>query len=438
MPSEPSLLDDLLLLYEADELQALDETQKLLRIRALHDFRWWGRPNQHEPQHENWRLWLILGGRGSGKSRTGAEWVKKRIRYANRPLRVALVGPSLQETRAVMVEGDSGLLSVHEYDDEPPAFLPTKREIVFANGSIAQLFSADSPDSLRGPQFHLAWCDELAKWRYAEEAWNMLQFALRLGERPQQTVTTTPRPLRLLKSLMQDSQTVLTRTPTLDNAGPLAPSFFLELERIYGGSKLARQELHGELIDDDPDALFSRGLIDQHRRKDAPPLSRIVVAVDPPVSSSLRSDACGIICAGLAEDGRAYVLDDHTMQGVSPTHWARKAIALYHARRADAIVAEVNQGGDLVTEVLRNIDPSVPVRPVRANRGKFLRAEPVAALYEQGRVSHVGAFPELEDEMCSLTLKQTGTLSPDRLDALVWALTELLLRQTGEPRIRSL
>jgi phage terminase large subunit-like protein len=293
-------------LYEADELQALDETQKPLRLRALHDFTNWGRPNQHEPRHEDWRLWLILGGRGSGKSRTGAEWVKQRIRYANRPLRVALVGPSLQETRAVMVEGDSGLLSVHEYDDEPPAFLPTKREIVFANGSIAQLFSADSPDSLRGPQFHLAWCDELAKWRYAEEAWNMLQFALRLGDRPQQTVTTTPRPLRLLKSLMQDSQTVL------------------------------------------------------------------------------------------------------------------------------------NQGGDLVTEVLRNIDPSVPVRPVRANRGKFLRAEPVAALYEQGRVSHVGAFPELEDEMCSLTLKQTGTLSPDRLDALVWALTELLLRHMGEPRIRSL
>jgi len=196
-------------LYEADELQALDETQKPLRLRALHDFTNWGRPNQHEPRHEDWRLWLILGGRGSGKSRTGAEWVKQRIRYANRPLRVALVGPSLQETRAVMVEGDSGLLSVHEYDDEPPAFLPTKREIVFANGSIAQLFSADSPDSLRGPQFHLAWCDELAKWRYAEEAWNMLQFALRLGDRPQQTVTTTPRPLRLLKSLMQDSQTVL-------------------------------------------------------------------------------------------------------------------------------------------------------------------------------------------------------------------------------------
>jgi phage terminase large subunit-like protein len=417
--------------------QLLKETQKEHQLRTLNDFTWWGRPVQFEPTQDDWRLWLILGGRGSGKSRTGAEWIKRRIRYANYPLRVALVGPSLQETRAVMVEGDSGLLSVHAYDDERPAFLPSKREIIFANGSIAQLFSADSPDSLRGPQFHLAWCDELAKWRYADEAWNMLQFALRLGERPQQTVTTTPRPLRLLKSLMEDSQTVLTRSRTIDNAGPLAPSFFSELRRIYGGSRLERQELHGELIDDDPHALFQRQLIDKHRRRIAPPLSRIVVAVDPPVSASRRSDACGIVCAGLGEDKRGYVLDDHTIQGLSPSHWAGRAIALYHARHADAIVAEVNQGGNLVTEILRNIDASVPVRPVRATRGKFLRAEPVAALYEQGRVSHVGAFAELEDEMCSLTLAE-GKGSPDRLDALVWALTELLLRNAGRPRIRSL
>jgi phage terminase large subunit-like protein len=419
--------------------QVLQETEKQHQLRTLHDFRNWGRPGQLEPPHEDCRLWLILGGRGSGKSRTGAEWIKQRIRYANYPLRVALVGPSLQETRAVMVEGDSGLLSVHAYDDEPPAFLPTKREIIFGNGSIAQLFSADSPDSLRGPQFHLAWCDELAKWRYAEEAWNMLQFALRLGERPQQTVTTTPRPLRLLKLLMQDSQTVLTRSRTLDNAGPLAASFLAELRRIYGGTRLARQELNGELIDDDPNALFNRQLIDEHRRKFAPPLCRIVVAVDPPVSASGRSDACGIVCAGLGEDERGYVLDDQTTQGLSPSNWAQKAIALYHARQADVIVAEVNQGGNLVTEVLRNIDPSVPVRPARATRSKFLRAEPVAALYEQGRVSHVGVFAGLEDEMCSLTLSPTGGRSPDRLDALVWALTDLLLRRSAiEPRVRSL
>jgi phage terminase large subunit-like protein len=416
--------------------QMQQSIERKLQLRILHDFVPWGRNEQFEPGHDDWRLWLVLGGRGSGKSRTGAEWIKRRIRYANYPLRVALVGPSLQETRAVMVEGESGLLSVHAYDEERPAFLPSRREIIFANGTIAQLFSADSPDSLRGPQFHLAWCDELAKWRYAEEAWNMLQFALRLGERPQQTVTTTPRPLRLLKSLMQDSQTVLTRSRTLDNAGPLSQSFLSELHRLYEGTRLARQELDGEIVDDDPNALFQRDMIERHRVRAAPPLSRIVVAVDPPVSASKRSDACGIVCAGLAEDRRAYVLDDQTTQGQSPTHWARKAIALYHARQADAIIAEVNQGGNLVTEVLRNIDPSVPVRPVRANRGKFLRAEPVAALYEQGRVSHVGAFADLEDEMCSLALDGEG--SPDRLDALVWALTELLLRGLQRPRIRVL
>jgi phage terminase large subunit-like protein len=414
----------------------LKRTKRDHLTRLLLDFNCWCRPNQIEPPHEDWRLWLILGGRGSGKSRTGAEWIKQRIRYASHPLRVALVGPSFQETRAVMVEGESGLLSVHAYDDSRPSFLPSKREILFPNGTIAQLFSADSPDSLRGPQFHLAWCDELAKWRYAEQAWNMLQFALRLGERPQQTVTTTPRPLRLLKDLMQDTQTVLTRSPTSDNRGPLAPSFFRELQRLYGGTKLARQELMGELIDEDPDALFSRDLIDRYRLKAAPPLTRIVVAVDPPVSASKRSDACGIVCAGIDEEERAYVLDDHTKQGLSPSQWAKKAIALYHARKADAIVAEVNQGGNLVMEVLRNIDPTVPVRNARAARGKFLRAEPVAALYEQGRVSHVGAFPELEDEMCSLTLKPAGGTSPDRVDALVWALTDLLLRRSHRPRVR--
>jgi phage terminase large subunit-like protein len=418
--------------------QVLEATSRAHLRLILNDFPWWGRAEQFEPPGEAWRLWLILGGRGSGKSRTGAEWIKRRIRYADRPLRVALVGPSLQETRAVMVEGESGLLAVHEYDDQRPAFLPSKREIIFANGSIAQLFSADTPDSLRGPQFHLAWCDELAKWRYAEEAWNMLQFALRLGERPQATVTTTPRPLRLLKSLIGDSQTVLTRVRTMANAGPLSASFLAELQRIYGGTRLARQELEAEIVDEDPDALFQRRLIDEYRRAAAPPMSRIVVAVDPPVSASRRSDACGIVCAGLGEDLRAYVLDDHTIRGLSPAQWAARAIALYHARQADLIVAEVNQGGNLVSEVLRHVDCAVPVKSVSATRGKYIRAEPVAALYEQGRVSHVGEFAALEDEMCALTPAGSEGTSPDRLDALVWALTELLLRRTREPRVRVL
>jgi predicted phage terminase large subunit-like protein len=237
--------------------------------------------------------------------------------------------------------------------------------------------------------------------------------------------------------LIDDEQTVLTRTPTSDNWA-LSRSFLRELDRIYGGTRLERQELLGELIEEDPDALFSRSNLDDHRVSKAPPLRRIVVAVDPPVSSTQRSDACGIVCAGLSVDGRAYVLDDATRRGLKPAQWARRAVALYHSRKADVILAEVNQGGNLVGEVLCNVDASVPVRPVTATRGKFLRAEPVAALYEQGRVSHVGAFPELEDEMCAFTLEQHAQKSPDRVDALVWALTELMLKSRSIPRIRSL
>jgi predicted phage terminase large subunit-like protein len=236
--------------------------------------------------------------------------------------------------------------------------------------------------------------------------------------------------------MITDPQTVLSRAPTIANAGFLAPSFLSEVQRLYGGTMLARQELDGELIDDDPGALFKRFLFDRYRQSAPPPLSRIVVAVDPPVSSTARSDACGIVCAGIGEDDRAYVLDDMTTQGLSPSHWASRAIALFHARQADVIVAEVNQGGNLVVEILRSIDAAIPVRTVTATRGKYIRAEPVAALYEQGRVSHVGAFPDLEDEMCAFTAG--ATRSPDRLDALVWALTELVLRRPREPRIRTI
>jgi len=271
MPSETNLRGDLLRCFAQKKLEELlAATPRQERRRLLHDFTLWGRPAQFEPEAGDWRLWLVLGGRGAGKSRTGAEWIKRRIRYAKVPLRVALLGPSLQEARSVMVEGESGLLSVHAHDEEPPTFLPTKREMIFPNGSIAQLLSADSPQSLRGPQFHLAWCDELAKWRYRDEAWNMLQFALRLGERPQQIVTTTPRPSALLKRLIEDKQTILTRTPTSDNWA-LARSFVNELDRIYGGTRLERQELLGELIEEDPDALFTRSNLDEHRVSKAPP-----------------------------------------------------------------------------------------------------------------------------------------------------------------------
>ena len=387
----------------------------------------------------DWRLWLALGGRGAGKTRLGAEWVRAQALgeppFADAPARrIALVGPTQQQARAVMVEGVSGLLAVHG-DAERPAFEPSLRRLVWASGTVAEIFSAEEPDALRGPQFDAAWCDELAKWRYPEETWDMLQFGLRLGTRPRQVVTTTPRPMALLKRLIADAGTLLTRATTLEHRAFLAPSFVEDVTARYGGTRLGRQELDAEVIEDDPDALFRRGLFETHRVRTAPEMRRIVVAVDPPATRSERSSACGIVCVGVGRDGRAYVLDDATVRGLSPGGWAARAVGLFHARAADRLIAEVNQGGDMVEAVIREVDPTVAFRAVRAGRGKRLRAEPVAALYEQGRVAHVGVFPELEDELCALGSE--GGPSPDRADALVWAVSELMLhRRTGEPKLR--
>ena len=412
------------------------EVQQLNR-----DWLCWARDGkQLPPDGDDWRSWLILGGRGAGKTRAGAEWVKARALglwpgTGRRSERIAIVAPTFDEARLVMIEGKSGLLAIHA-DDERPVYEPSKRLITWPNGSVAQVFSADEPESLRGPQFDAAWCDELAKWKYADAAWDMLAFALRLGDNPRVAITTTPRPTQLLKRLMADGANVTTRTRTVDNRAHLAPSFWTDVLARYGGTRLGRQELDGELIEDDPDALFRRDMIEAARRREAPELLRIVVAVDPPASHGKRANACGIICAGLGVDGRAYVLDDCSVNGARPAQWAECAVALYHGRKADRVVAEVNQGGAMVEAVLREVDAAVSFRAVHATRGKRLRAEPVAALYEQGRVSHVGTFPELEDEMC--TAIRGGVKSPDRLDALVWAVTDLMLRRVPEPRVRTL
>lgn len=391
-------------------------------------------------------IWLFVGGRGAGKTRAGAEWVRRfvldrRLRPgSDGPVRIALVGPTLSEVRQVMVEGPSGLLAVHRGFDPRPLFEPSRRQLTWPGLGLAQMFSAEEPDGLRGFQFHAAWCDELAKWRHARATWDMLEFAMRLGDLPQRVITTTPRPIPLIKALLADPAVMVTSARTADNRRFLARGFLEHVTARYGGTVLGRQELDAELIEDDPGALFSRAAIEAQRVAAAPGLARIVVAVDPPVSRSARAAACGIVCAGLGEDGRAYVLDDRTIEGASPTAWARRAVALYHARTADRLVAEVNQGGDLVATLIRDIDATVAFRPVHARQGKRLRAEPVAALYEQGRVSHVGAMPELEDEMCSFAgaMAPVGR-SPDRLDALVWALTDLMLeRRRPAPRIRPL
>jgi phage terminase large subunit-like protein len=413
----------------------------------IHDWPLWARDDQLPPAAAqgggDWSTWLILGGRGAGKTRAGAEWARGlalgRAPFADRPVeRIALIGETLNDARAVMVEGPSGLLAIHPAA-ERPAYNASRRELTWPNGAMAQLFSADDPESLRGPQFGAAWADELAKWRYADAAWDMLQFCLRLGERPRQAVTTTPRPIPLLKRLLADPATAVSRAATEANAAHLAPSFLTAVVGRYRGTRLGRQELDGELIEDRPDALWRRETIEAGRIPAAPPLERIVVAVDPPVTSGPRSDACGIVAAGRAEDGRAYVLADATTEGRAPLDWARAVIRLYDGLGADCVVAEVNQGGELVAQLLRQVSPGAPVRMVRATRGKYLRAEPVAALYERGLVAHIGVWPALEDQMCDFGPGGLSNgASPDRLDALVWALTELMLTERTPPRIRTL
>jgi phage terminase large subunit-like protein len=303
---------------------------------------------------------------------------------------------------------------------------------------VAEAFSAEQPESLRGPQFTHAWCDELAKWRQAEAAFDNLQFALRLGTRPRQLVTTTPRPIGLLKRLIADPATVLSHAATQANARNLSAAFIDHVVARYGGTRLGRQEIDGEIIDERSDALWSRAMLEGCRITKAPEaLMRVVVAVDPPVSSTRRADACGLIAAGMAEGGTIYVLADDTCAGLSPQAWASKAVALYHRLAADSLVVEVNQGGDLVRAVIREVDRSVPVTEVRATRGKWLRAEPVAQLFEQGRVRLAGAFPELEDEMCDFGVDGLSSgRSPDRVDALVWAVTALNAGAKWQPRVR--
>jgi phage terminase large subunit-like protein len=325
-------------------------------------------------------------------------------------------------------------LAVHHHLHQPK-YEPSKRQITWGNGSIAQIFSAEEPDGLRGPQFDAAWCDELAKWKRGSEAWTNLQMALRIGEVPHAVITTTPRPTKLVRDLIADSSTVVTTSRTFDNWLNLSPAFLAEVMKKHKGTRLGRQELDGELIWDDPDALFRRDQIEKLRVRIVPAMKRIIVAVDPPASDGKKANACGIVCAGLGVDGRCYVLADRSAKRLRPAQWAKRVVDLYEEFNADRIVVEVNQGGQMVESVLREIDAGVALKSVHAHIGKKARAEPVAALYEQGRVSHAGCFPELEDELCR---DITEGESPDRLDALVWAVTELMLRKRAEPKVRSL
>lgn len=382
-----------------------------------------------------------MAGRGFGKTRMGSEWIKS-LAHKYPGCRIALVAETAADARDVMIKGDSGLLAVDPLltDD---SWSPTNRCLTWPNGSRAFTYNGTTPDQLRGPQHHFAWVDELAKFEYMQDAWDQVQFGLRLGQHPQCLVTTTPRPLPLIRKLREDPDTYVTVGATKDNMANLAKNTIKQLYDRYGNTRLGRQELDGEILDDIPGALWKREDIDLHRLKEAPlDLERVIVAVDPAASSNERADENGIVVVGLARDpdgyARGYVLEDGTLKG-SPEEWARQAVRLYRKWQADKIVAEKNNGGEMVESVLKAVDRSLPVKLVHATRGKVVRAEPISALYEQGRVHHVGRFDLLEDQMCIFSvdnIRNSSTGSPDRVDALVWGLTELFEKIAGRRKIR--
>lgn len=434
---------------EVDAFLAELDDNALLALPWMFEF--WALPHQLPPLG-GWKSWVIMGGRGAGKTRAGAEWVRAQVEGAlpsdpGRSRRMALVGETYDQVRDVMIFGESGILACSP-PDRRPEWEATKRRLVWPNGATAQAYSAQEPEALRGPQFDAAWVDELAKWKKAEEAWDMLQFALRLGEHPQQVITTTPRNVAVLKMILNNPSTVVTHAPTEANRAYLAQSFLEEVQARYAGTRLGRQELDGVLLDDVEGALWSTAQLEALRVARPPEMDRVVVALDPSVTGGTGADECGIIVAGAVtrgpvQDWRAYVLEDATVRG-RPTDWARAAIGAMERWGAEKLVAEVNQGGDLVEGVLRQVDPLVPFKALRAARGKSARAEPVAALYEQGRVRHCreGRLGALEDQMCRMTVRGfEGRGSPDRVDALVWALHELMIEPAAHwrrPQVRGL
>jgi len=383
----------------------------------------------------DWRVWLLMGGRGSGKTRAGAEWIRAQV--ADKACRhIALVAPSLADAREVMLEGESGLLNIG-FPAERPRFISSRRRLEWPSGAVGHIYSAEDPDSLRGPQFDAAWADEFCAWNYPEDTLSNLRFALRLGRDTRLVVTTTPRPMPALKALLKLPKIVVSRAKTYDNAAHLAPSFLEAMEATYGGTQLGRQELDGDLITDHAGALWTRALIERSRCAEIPDLHRIIIAIDPPATSGPKADKCGLIVAGLGQNNHAYILQDASTQGLTPEGWAQRAVQLYHEWDADCVLAEINQGGDMVKTILHQCDANVAIKTVHASRGKRARAEPVAALYEQGRVFHIGRFDALEDEMVLMGAAAMKH-SPDRVDALVWAVHELILKNRINPRMRQL
>ena len=406
-----------------------------------HDWGFWARPEQLEPAG-NWNTWVALAGRGWGKTRAGAEWVRHRIRSGDKI--VHCVAPTKGDVRRVMVEGDSGLLNVCWSGDETyrgkhigfPVWSPTNNSLTWENGAKAVFFSAEDPERLRGPQAYSAWCDELCAWRNAQDTWDMMMFGLRLGKHPKVFVTTTPKTTKLIRTILDDEKTTISTGSTYDNAANLADTFLDAVRKTYEGTRLGRQELYAEILDEASGALWNRTLLAkcEIEKDEVPQLSRIVISIDPAVTANAESDMTGIVVAGIDVNGTAYVLEDHTGR-YTPQQWASKAIQLYRDHMADRIVAERNQGGDMVRHTLHTEDETVPVKLVHASRGKMARAEPVSALYEQDKVRHVRGLNDLEDQM--VQWEPLGSIgSPDRLDALVWALTDLSLNGYAKPQLK--
>jgi predicted phage terminase large subunit-like protein len=391
------------------------------------------RPNQLPPPGD-WSIWLVLAGRGFGKTRTGAEWVCN-LATTGAASRIALIAPTSGDCRDIMLEGSSGIMTISP-DWNRPLYEPSKRRLTWPNGAQATLFSAEEADRLRGPNFQFAWCDELAAWADPQGVWDMLQFTMRIGKHPKICVTTTPRPIRLIKDLVkrEGQDVAVVRGSTYENADNLSDQFIAAMKARYEGTRLGRQELFADVLSDVPGALWQQDWIDNNRIA-CPPfdgLARIVVAIDPAVTSGENADETGIIVAGIDHGGHAYILEDLSGK-YQPHEWAAIAISAYRRHNADRIIAEKNNGGDLVENVVRSVDPNVSFKGVIASRGKVTRAEPISALYEQGKVHHTGTFTQLEDQLCAFTSdfnRSSSGYSPDRLDALVWALTELMLGKT--------
>ena len=422
--------------YSASYLASLSEEQRQLLIRSLnpadadallYDWKLWARANQLAPKGD-WSTWMIMSGRGWGKTRTGAEWIRERVQAGYR--RIGLIAKTPADARDIMIEGESGILACIP-KDQRPTYETTKRRLTWKNGAVALAFSSHEPDHLRGVQFDTVWVDELATYEYARETWETMRFALRLSDDPRCLVTTTPKPMAIIKEIIKEEGTVLTTGSSYDNQANLTPQFFEQILSRYENTRIGRQEIHAELLDEAEGSLWKRDWIENTRVGECPNLLRIVVAIDPAVTKNKESDETGIVVAGIDDKNELYILDDSSGR-YTPQQWGGEAIALYKRWMADRIVAETNNGGMMVESVLRQIDEQIPYKSVHASKGKRVRAEPISALYEQGKVHHVGRHNDLEDQLCNWDPMSND--SPDRLDALVWACTELI--GVGSPQIR--